>query len=166
MPRSTNPNNYESIYWDLLRAMHNEVPSIDLKSTAGEAVRVRQTFYAFITAMEKTSERLRKQGKFEISGQRQDDANAMRKYLIRIENSHGILHTAKGNDTTPVTLSFINRDLNPETQSLRDQIAKQLETLELHEPTYTDVETTEGLEPPTIDSFFEKPLEIPENKDD
>ncbi len=155
MPRSTNPSNYEEVYWDLLHGMRQEIPEIKLKLTASEAQRVKFTFYAFIRSLEVSSERKLKQGDMTGAGELTEFADAMRKYLVDIEIDGESITQIKARDLTWCVLRFVNRDLNPKTASMRDQVKEQLRLLgapasHIHEPIVA----------PPVASFFDKPLEI------
>ena len=146
MPRSTNPANYEEVYWDLLHGMRQEVPEIKLDLEAATATKVKFTFYAFIRALEVQGEKKRKSGDMVGAGELQEFGEAMRKYLVDIKENGA-----------RATLRFINRDLNPMTKSMRDQVKEQLNILDVPTLDRTPIEV------PPVDSFFGKPLEI---KDD
>lgn len=155
MPRSTNPSNYEEVYWDLLHGMRQEISEIKLDLSASAAQKAKFTFYAFIRALEVTGERKRKQGDMSGAGELTEFADAMRKYLVDIEISgQSVTQISKG-DQTPCILRFINRDLNPKTASMREQVKKQLNLLEEVDPEFRHIFTA-----PPVDSFFNKPLEI------
>ena len=161
MPRSTNPANYEEVYWDLLSGMEREIPEIKLNLPANTAQKVKFTFYAFIRALEVQSERMRKQGDMAAAGELTVQGNAMRKYLVDINiNGSQVTAIAKA-DQTPSVLRFINRDLNPMTASMRTQVKEQLELLKT--PALARGQT---IEPLPIDSFFDKPLEIHDDNGD
>ena len=155
MPRSTNPSNYEEVYWDLLHGMRQEIAEIKLNLTANAAQKVKFTFYAFIRALEVTSEHKRKRGDMTGAGELTEFADAMRKYLVDIEINGESVTQIKARDQTSCILRFINRDLNPKTASMRDQVKEQLSLLgapasHIHEPIVA----------PPVASFFDKPLEI------
>lgn len=159
MPRSTNPSNYEEVYWDLLSGMRQEIPEIKLDLPANTAQKVKFTFYAFIHALEVQAERKRKQGNMTGAGELEQFANAMRKYLVDIQiNGEQIANIKKG-DQTPCILRFINRDLNPMTRSMHDQVKEQLSLLNVpafdNEPLPKDA---------LVDSFFSKPLEVQDDE--
>ena len=155
MPRSTNPSNYEEVYWDLLHGMRQEIPEIKLNLAASAAQKVKFTFYAFIRALEVSSERKRKLGDMAGAGELTEFADAMRKYLVDIEIDGESVTQIKARDHTLCILRFINRDLNPRTASMRDQVKEQLSLLgapasHIHEPIVA----------PPVASFFDKPLEV------
>ena len=155
MPRSTNPSNYEEVYWDLLHGMRQEIPEIKLDLSASAAQKVKFTFYAFIRALEVSSERKRKLGDMTGAGELTEFADAMRKYLVDIEVDGESVTQIKARDRTPCLLRFINRDLNPKTASMRDQVKEQLNLIgapasHIHGPIVA----------PPVASFFDKPLEI------
>lgn len=158
MPRSTNPANYEEVYWDLLHGMRQEIPEIKLDLPINTAQKVKFTFYAFIRALEVQANRKRKQGDMTGAGELEQFANAMRKYLVDIQINGEQITDFKKNDQRDCILRFINRDLNPMTKSMRDQVKEQLDMLN------TPASLTAPIQAPSVDSFFDKPLEI--NKDE
>lgn len=157
MPRPINPSNYEEVYWDLLLAMKEEIAEIKLDLAANTAQKVKFTFYAFIRALEAQADRKRKQGDMSAAGELEADANAMRKYLVRIDIAGKQITAIKAANSAPAQLRFINRDLNPETKDFREQLKEQLKHVE---PIAVPLG---GIKVPSTDAFFTKPLEI---KDD
>ncbi len=117
MPRSRNLANYETIYWDLLSAMQDGVPELVFKLPKKVAINMQQTFYSFIRATEHASNVKNIGGDVKHAKEFTDNANTMRGYLAII--NHEPLES---------TIRFINRDLNPATQSIRDQLQAQLNT--------------------------------------
>ena len=155
MPRSTNPSNYEEMYWDLLHGMEGDIPEITLNVNANVAQKVRYNFYAFIRALEVQGEKSTKRGEIIAGQELQAQANTMRGYLVNIEvNGHSVSRIAAC-DKTPAKLRFINRDLNPETLSLREQIKVQLREAEV-----PNIDEFVPIIQPPITSFFKEPLEI------
>ena len=154
MPRSTNPSNYEEMYWDLLQGMEGGIPEITLNVNANVAQKVRYNFYAFIRALEVQGERKVKANEIIAGQQLQTQANTMRGYLVNIEvNGHSVSRI-DASDKTPAKLRFINRDLNPETQTLREQIKEQLRDVAVQ------LDELPTLTTPPVDSFFKEKLEI------
>ncbi len=117
MARSRNLANYETVYWELLSAMRDGVPELLFKLPRKAAINMQQTFYSFIHATEHSSNIKSIAGDIKHAQQFTDDANTMRGYVVVIRHA-----------TLESTLSFINRDLNPATQSIRDQLHAQLNT--------------------------------------
>lgn len=141
MARSRNLSSYDTIYFDLLSAMKADTPEITLRLPRKLATNTQQTFYAFIRAMEHTANVKSIGNDVKHAQSLTNDANVMRGYLVVLkhEEAYSILR-------------FVNRDMNPETQTIRDQIHAQLKN---HTPqTKVEVESTES-----ADDFF-KSLKI------
>lgn len=140
MARSKNLASYPDVYWDILEAMRGGIKEITFKLSQKEAINTQQTFYAFIRAMEYTSEKKLKAGDIKHSQELRRDAITMRGYLLTIDKS-----------TAPATLHIVNRDLAPQTQALREQLKKQVNGISAEEVAI--------INPPKI-TLFDKPLEI------
>jgi len=138
MARSKNLASYPDVYWDLLAAMREGVKELKFKLDLKEARNTQQTFYAFIRALEHTSGLKLKEGDISYSQNLKHEAEIMRGYLVTI-------------DKTTNTLIFVNRDLEPQAMSLREQLKKQLNG--------TGAEDIKHQPPPVV-SLFDKPLEI------
>lgn len=115
MARSRNLANYETIYWELLEGMRSGIGQIELKLTKKVAINTQQTFYAFIRANEHASATLSIGGDIKHAQDFTDNANTMRGYVVMLRHN-----------TLESILTFVNRDLNPKTQEIRDQIREQL----------------------------------------
>jgi len=148
MARSKNLASYEEVYWDLLEAMQGGIAEIELKLSLKQARNVQQTFYAFIRAHEHTADKLRKQGEIARCQELVQAANTMRGYMLMIHAD------------PPVILRFINRDLNPATESIREQLKAQLTTLDMP----ADLPPLEQKD--VLGSLFDKPLELKETQSD
>ncbi len=132
MPRSRNLANYETIYWELLSAMRESIPELKFRLSKKAAFNMQQSFYSFIHATEHSSNVKSIAGDIKHAQQFTDDANTMRGYVVVLKH-------------TPLEsiISFINRDLNPATQSIRDQLHAQLNTNEDKQEFFASLNTTE-----------------------
>jgi len=140
MPRSKNLSNYDDAFWDLRDAMTSGIGEIKLDFAKKRAINIQQSFYAFIRAHEHTGNGLIRQGKIDQGQELIRHADTMRGYLVQV--------TDKG-------LHFINRELNPTTPGMKEQIQAQLATAPTSLPPDTDTVVT-----PTVAAFFSEPLEI------
>lgn len=153
MARSHNLASYEEALWDLRDAMIGGINEVTLRLPRREATNTQQTFYAFIRAHEHTARTLIKSGKIQEGMELISCADAMRGYLTTVDNS-----------TQPSTLRFINRDLNPKTASMREQIKAQLRNMHVSKPTQA-LPPQKANAPTSVSSFFDKPLEIHDDGD-
>ncbi len=163
MPRSVNPHNYDGFFWELCEGMQAHIPVITLDLPASKAQRVRWDFWAFIRALEKHAEKLSKEADMTQASDVVQRAQAMRGYLATIFLEDKEQDRIKAGDVTPMTLKFINRDMNPATADIREQLAKQLDGIEAPE---TLSEADMALPILATDSFFDKPLELKDHDGD
>ena len=140
--------------------MRQEIPEIKLDLPANTAQKVKFTFYAFIRALEVSSGKKLKLGDMTGAGELELSANAMRKYLVDIQINGTSVTQIRSADQTSCVLRFINRDLNPMTKSMREQVKEQL--IYLRDVPALD---KKPLVVPSVDSFFTKPLEIDDDRD-
>lgn len=152
MARSKNLASYEEAYWDLLEAMRGNMPEIVLRLPRKQATNMQQTFYAFIRAHEHTSNAMLKRGEVDKAMPLVQDANVMRGYLVAVD------HTLQ-----PSTIRFINRDLNPDTADMREQIKKQLGKTNDSPP---QAELPPVQQKDVVGSLFDKPLTLQETPSD
>lgn len=156
MSRSVHVENYSDVYWAIRDGAKAALPRIELKLTISQATSRRQSFYNFITALERDSERQRKRGNASLAAERQSDASTLRGYAAKIYETDGkTTADTKINKTRECVLVFVNRSLDPEDKALRQQLARQLSNIRPVDD--------EPLGPPKLDEFFTQPLEI---KDD
>ena len=99
--------------------MRDSVPELMFKLSKKAAFNMQQTFYSFIHATEHSSNIKNIAGDIKHAQQFTNDANTMRGYVVVVK--HAKLES---------TIRFINRDLNPATKSIREQLKAQLSTNE------------------------------------
>lgn len=97
--------------------MRNSIPELVFTLPKKAAFNMQQTFYSFIHATEHSSNIKSIAGDIKHAQQFMNDANIMRGYVVVLKH-----------ETLESTIRFINRDLNPATKSIRDQLHAQLNT--------------------------------------
>jgi len=160
MPRSTNPKNYEAMYWDLLEAMTQDIPEVKLSLPANKAQKIKYNFYAFIRAIETQGEKDKKAGNLAAAASRKEEANTLRGYLVNIYIDGQTPRAINAQDTRMATLLFIDRDMNPDTVDAHTQVKAQLKNLET-----LSVPLDGEITMPSVDTFFNKPLEVHDDGD-
>lgn len=151
MGRSTNPNNYSNFFWELLDIMHTDKESITFEVPAGQASSLRRQFYAFIAALETQATKHTRAGNFKACGDNVAQANTLRGYLVRIEVGGKTIHYTNYADKRPAKLIFVNRDLDPFMSDVMEQLREQ---------TDDSVVPADKIVEKSVDSFFDKPLEV------
>lgn len=127
MGLSRNPESYPRFFWRLLEGMQAGEPEICIPEiNAKKANKLRYETYGFIYALEFQAKRVRAEGNMQASGTYLEQANAMRKYMIRIEID-GVAQSrvAKHEMNKLANLLYIDKDM-----TLQDETAKLEEALE------------------------------------
>ena len=159
MPRSTNPQSYGALYWDLLTAITSGVSPLVIDVPANEAQKIRFNYWAFVRALEAQGTRERKRGQMALAAQREREANELRSYMVVIEINGETVSQVANNHIVPAKLLFIDRDMNPDTLDAHAQLKEQMKDIDI------SISTEIGAAIAPVVDFFTTPLEIKDDGD-